>query len=299
MTSRVDRRELLKIGSAFVAGAAWNRLAGSAMASEPARCASPTAAKLGWTVGLATYSLRQVSFYEALDQIVALGITAVEPAFFLRLDKARPELKTGESLSPELRKEWKTRMADRGISMPSFYSDLGADQAKARKICEFCKEMGAGVIVCEPPLAAMEMIDKLCEEYQLRVAIHNHPGPKKGYWDPESVLKSCEGRSSRVGACIDTGHWVRSNLDVLECLKKLERRIVSVHLKDAIEKKHDARDVPLGDGKAGYTEVLKELKRQGFRGLMMIEYEHMSPQLLDELAKSVAFMETTCRSLCQ
>ena len=108
----------------------------------------------------------------------------------------------------------------------------------------------------------------------------------------------CKDRSRRIGACVDTGHWVRSGLNPVECLKKLEGRIISVHLKDVNEWGNPAaRDVPLGQGKANYRAVLKELRRQGFRGVMSVEYEHQSPKLMEDVAACVSFVEKTVVAL--
>ena len=155
--------------------------------------------------------------------------------------------------------------------------------------------MQVETIVAEPPAEAFPAIDKLCEEFQINLAVHNHPkSPQSKYWQPEHVLKVCEGRSRRIGGCCDTGHWVRSGLDPVECLKKMAGRIISMHLKDVIEWGNPgARDVPLGQGKANYAAVLQELRRQTFKGVMTIEYEHESPQLMDDVAQCVAFVEKT------
>jgi len=298
MKSSFLRRDFLKSGSMLVAGAAIGgfNIAG---ASEKVRCSTPSAAKLGWIVGSSQYTFRRFSLFEALGMIADLGIQCVEPAFFLSLDKARPKLKVNQDLTPEVRKELKQRLADRGMAMPTFYSNLGAKMDEARKIFDFCKEMGVGVIVAEPPAETFDAIEKLCDEYRINLAVHNHPKkPDYKYWDPANVLAMCKGRSKRIGACCDTGHWVRSGLDCVECLKILEGRILGFHLKDVAEKgKPEARDVPLGKGKADYTAVLKELKRQGYRGNMGIEYEHDSPQLSDDVAQCAAFVEKTAKAL--
>ena len=55
--------------------------------------------------------------------------------------------------------------------------------------------------------------------------------------------------------------------------------------------KPEARDVPLGTGKANYAVVLKELRSQKFRGVMTIEYEHLSDQLVEDVAQCVKFVE--------
>ena len=82
-----------------------------------------------------------------------------------------------------------------------------------------------------PSEADFDAIDKLCAEFDINLAIHNHPQPSH-YWNPDTVLKVCKDRSKRIGACADTGHWLRSGLNPLECLKKLEGRIISLHFKD-------------------------------------------------------------------
>jgi sugar phosphate isomerase/epimerase len=54
--------------------------------------------------------------------------------------------------------------------------------------------------------------------------------------------------------------------------------------------------VPLGTGKAKYADVLKELHRQGFKGVLSVEYEHESPRLVEEVAECLAFVEKFAKS---
>jgi len=228
-----------------------------------------------------------------LDVIAGLGIRRVEPAFFLPLSKEQPDLKTSEALSAEQRREMKKRITDRGMEMASYYAPLDADTTTFRKVFDFAKEMGVETLVAEPPAQVFETLDGLCLEYKINLAIHNHAeaaGSK--YWKPENVLKVCEGSSKLIGGCPDTGHYVRTGLDPSECLKKLQGHIITVHLKDVAESgKVEARDVPLGEGKANYKQVLQTLRALKFRGLATIEYEHLSPQLAEDVGKCVKFVE--------
>lgn len=309
MKRALNRRDLLKRTGALGAGLSLAALEGPlASAAEAAeavgatrivKISTPTAEKLGWRLAGQLYTFRQMSFYEALDKIASLGMKRVEPCFFLRLCKDRPKLKVNESLSPEVRKELKGKLAERGMTMANFYANLGANEAACRKTFEFAKEMGVETFISEPPAAAFDMIEKLCEEYKINLAVHNHPKrPGSKYWSPETVLKVCKGRGKRIGACCDTGHWVRSGLDAVECLKKMKGRIITMHLKDVLEAgKTNARDVPLGTGKANYAAVLKELHTQGFRGVMSIEYEHQSPKLMADVAECLAFVEKIAKTL--
>ena len=262
-------------------------------AGKIAKLSSPNAEKLGWRLCCQLYTFRDRSFYEALEVIAGMGFRFVEPAFFLPLSQERQDLKTSEALAPEKRREMKRRMDDLGIKMVNYYAPIEGDQSSHRKIFDFAKEMGVETLVAEPPSEAFETLDKLCEEYQTNLAIHNHPeGSGSKYWNPDSLVKACEGRSARIGGCPDTGHWVRSGLDTLESLKKYQKRIITVHLKDAAESgKRDSRDVPLGTGKANYAAILQQLHDWNWSGVMTVEYEHQSPQLVQDVVQCVKFVE--------
>ena len=97
-----------------------------------------------------------------------------------------------------------------------------------------------------------------------------------------------KGCSERVGACADTGHWNRSGLVPVECLRKLEGRIVSLHFKD-LNQKGGGHDVPWGTGVCDVRAMLTELRRQKFKGVFSIEYEHNWQNSLPEIKQCVEF----------
>lgn len=304
MKHDLDRRAFLQTAGALTAGT----LTAGAMLLRPGRAwalpfenklSTPSAAKIGWDVGIEMYTFRSISLYEALEKIEKLGVQHVETAYFLKLDPQRPELTTSDKLTSAERKELKQRLADHDVHMTNYYSDLNTDRDAAIRTFEFAKEMGVQTIVAEPVAEAFDMLEPLCDKYAINLAIHNHPkSAESKYWHPDNVMAVCKGRSKRIGGCCDTGHWVRSGLKPIDCLKIMQGRIISFHLKDVAEWANPgARDVPLGQGLADYAAVLKELKSQGFRGLMSIEYEHESPQLVDDVAECVAFVEKTAAQL--
>jgi sugar phosphate isomerase/epimerase len=299
MSDQLNRRELLTRAGVLGVIAALATAPAEAWGKENAKLSTPRAQRMGWRMACQLYTFRDRSFYEALDAISTLGIRYVEPCFFLPLDKERPDLKTSESLSPDVRRELKKSLDDHGVKMINYYAPVDGNVQNFRKIFDFAKEMGVKTLVAEPPAEVFDKLEELCDEYEINLAIHNHPkSPDSKYWQPENVLEVCEGRSRRIGSCSDAGHWVRSGLDPVECLKKAKGRIITLHLKDVAEwGKPEARDVPLGTGKADYTAVLKELHAQKFSGVMTIEYEHLSPDLVEDVAKCVKFVENYAGSL--
>ena len=120
--------------------------------------------------------------------------------------------------------------------------------------------MGIETLVTESNEKDFPMLGKLCDEFKINIALHNHPKDSH-YWNPDMVLKGIEGQSKRIGSCSDTGHWVRSGLNPVECLKKLDGHVISLHFKDLV----DGHDAPWGTGKSDVKGQMAELKRQGFR----------------------------------
>ena len=58
-----------------------------------------------------------------------------------------------------------------------------------------------------------------------------------------------------------------------------------------------AHDMPWGTGASNARGMLEELKAQGYQGLFSIEYEHNTPELVDNVAKCVAWFHQTCAEL--
>jgi sugar phosphate isomerase/epimerase len=299
LDSPLRRRSFLKTAGIAAAGLALGGARGTcAWADGSAPDASPHAEKLGWRLGSQAYTFRNLSFFDAVDQIAAIGLGYVEAYPGQTLSKEKPGVRMDVGLGAADRQAIKTRLAATGVRMVGFgVCPLNANEAEARKTFDFAKDMGVTTVVSEPPEDAFDLLDKLCNEYQINLAIHNHPKPSH-YWDYRTVLKVCKDRSKRIGACCDTGHWMRSGIRPLEALKALEGRIVSFHLKDLNEfGKPGAHDVPWGTGKANMREILAEIHRQKFQGVFVAEYEHMSPELSANLAKCAEYFDTVAGEL--
>jgi sugar phosphate isomerase/epimerase len=184
------------------------------------------------------------------------------------------------------------------MSLSTLFASFSGKQDQARRLFEFCQEMGTGTIVAEPPADALDLIEKLCVEYRINVAFHNHARGQSSYWMPEQVLAACRNRTERMGACADAGQWARSGLDPVESLRKLKGRILSFHLKDIARKNDpDSRNTVFGEGEGEFARALKELKALGYRGITAIDFEHDSPALQEDMARNVAFVEEQARQL--
>jgi sugar phosphate isomerase/epimerase len=251
----------------------------------------------GWRVGPMSYSFNQYTFFEAIDKAAELGASWMESFPGQKLSKDS-DAKFDPSLSPELRQQVKQRLAEHGIKLVGYgVTGLPNNEAEARKVFDFCKDMGIENIASEPEEAAFDLLDKLAQEYKIGVAIHNHPEPSP-YWNPDTVLKVCQGRSKYIGSCADTGHWTRSGVDPLEAVKKLKDRILYFHFKDLNEfGNKGAHDVPWGTGKSKAGEILQYLNQIGWKGYFSSEYEYNWTTSVPEIRASFKWFEKTAAGL--
>jgi sugar phosphate isomerase/epimerase len=248
------------------------------------------AEQLGWRLGMQCWTLRDKTFFQALEICQDLGLKYVEayPGQRVCADWGGARFRPG--LSDEQKAAIKARLAETGITLVNYgVTGLGKNKDEARKVFDFAREMGIETICSEPPQAMMPVIDELCREYGINVAIHNHPKPSR-YWDPQTVLAAVRGTSTRIGACADTGHWMRSGVKPMEALEMLNGRIVSFHLKDLNKfgTKQGAHDVPWGTGELGMKDFLEAVHDQGIRAVFSIEYEHNWGKSVPEIRRCVA-----------
>ena len=293
MKQRIPRRSFLQATGALAAGFAFGTTGrGTLWAAESLPNGAPHAEKLGWRLGCQAYTFNRYTFAETIDKLASLGLRYVEAYPGQRLSKEKPNVKIGDSLSAENRREVKKRLDDAGIKLVNFgCCGLSKNEAASRKTFEFAKEMGIETLVSEPPKDAFDLLEGLCDEYQINLAIHDHPKPSI-YWNYKTVLEVCKGRSKRIGACCDTGHWMRSGINPLEALKALEGRIISFHLGDLNKfGERSAHDVPWGTGVGDVRAMLLEMDRQKFQGVFAIEYEHNWTTSVPEIAHCVGFFD--------
>jgi sugar phosphate isomerase/epimerase len=296
MRQRVNRRAFLQQAGAVVAGTALADLGTPNSRADDAARGAPNAARLGWRLGCQAWTFHDFTFFEAVDKTASLGLQFIEGFPKQKLSPDKPELTLGDKLPAAARNEVKKRLADSGVKIVSF-GVVSYPPGGLRPTFDFAKEMGIENIVAEPPFNAFDGIDKLCQEYDINLALHDHPKPSP-YWDPATVLRVCKGRSKRIGACCDTGHWMRSGIDVLGALKMLEGRIIEFHFKDLNEfGNHAAHDVPWGTGKGDLKAWLVEVKRQGVKPFFAVEYEHNWGHSLPDIARSVKYFDQVCGEL--
>jgi sugar phosphate isomerase/epimerase len=254
----------------------------------------------GFVVGCQAYTFNRFTVFEAIEKTAYAGAHVIEFYPGQRLSPAESDVtfghepgraKTGAEAKPrpaseplpegEVKAVWdkvKAKLKEHNIT-PVAYGVVGLskDEAATRKVFEFAKYFGIRVINTES-VDAIDTFEPLVKEFDIKVGFHDHPkrpnDPNYRMWDPNYILEVCQGRDPRIGSCADIGHWVRSGLKPIDCVRQLKGRIMSSHMKDLHAPLPSGHDVHWGEGVSDVPAILEEYRAQGFEGPISIEYEY-------------------------
>jgi len=242
--------------------------------------------KLGWTLSAQTYTFNRFTFFEAVDKTLQAGLNTVE-AYPGQALGGGMEGTMDYKMDAAKRKAILRALKKKKVKLVAFGVVNATTEDEWKQLFAFAKAMGVKVINSEPKEEFLPLIGQLANQYKIRLGIHNHPNPSH-YWDPQILLAAItKANSPYVGGCADVGHWVRSGLDPLACLKQYEGHLMSLHFKDLSEKSPEGHDVHWGTGVCDVKALIAELKRQGFKGNLSAEYEYNWEDNVGDVTESV------------
>lgn len=250
-----------------------------------------------WKVSAEVWTFHKFTLAEALDKLDSCGIKYVGGHPNQEIGHGIEGNMDYDKMTPEACQKVLDMLDAKGMTMVSYGVTTPRTASGWVKLFEFAKRMHVQILGVEPHVNQMPLVSALADEYKIDIAIHNHPKPSY-FWNPDQLLAAIKGASPRVGACADIGHWVRSGLDPIECLKKLEGHVIEFHMKDLNEKGVDeAHDVPWGTGVSNIAGIMQEMKRQGFKGFVSVEYEYHWYNNVPEVKLSVEYFEKEAKKL--
>jgi len=255
-------------------------------------------AQKDWQLSLQSWTFHKYSFLESVDKADSLGIRELEVypgqkvggeipgVFSFTLDKdARDKLKQYLNYK-------KIRVVALGVIDKYYYN-----KDNLEKFFEFARYMNIPFITAEPEWEDLNWFNRLAAKYKIKVGIHCHPKPASHYWHPDSILKAMN-RRRNIMAWPDVAHWTRNGVNSVEGLQKMEGRLLGLHFKDVVRFDDvKTNDTLFGKGAANLPGVLKELKRQNFKGVISLEYEANEDNNMDDMRKNIEFYKSELRKL--
>ena len=255
--------------------------------------------KLGWRLGVEAYTFHKYTFFEAVDKTAELGLAYIGGLSFQKVSDKIPKDLTPDLTDDELR-EIRLKLDAAGLRLLTYYiQSIPGDEDGCRKVFEFGRKLGIETFMSEPAPEALPLIDRFCQAYDIRVALHNHDQKASpAYWNPEGVLKACEGRSAHIGACADVGYWLRGGIDPVAGIEKLGKRLVTLQLHDLNEVTPQGVDVPWGSGKGRTEELLRKIRELGNTPVMFgLEYSKNWLTSMPEVKQCAEFFDALSQKL--
>ncbi|MGA2570137.1 MAG: sugar phosphate isomerase/epimerase family protein [Terracidiphilus sp.] len=283
MSNTLSRRNFMQSGALAAACAASGVVpaltADAAHAEAVPASGKPSPIRLG----LATYTFRNFTRAQMIGFLKQLNVTNLNCK----------DVKDHLPMDPALEAQALAEYAAAGIKLHA----AGAiyfpknDEADIRSKFEYCKRAGIGAIVAgDPTPESLQWIERFVKEYDIRIAIHNH-GPEDKYFpSPFDVLKAIKDLDPRIGCCIDIGHAVRANANLVDAIHATGPRLYNLHVKDLTSLTVKESQVPVGEGILPFREMFQALIEIDYQGFVDLEYEIRADDPMPGVIESFAFM---------
>jgi sugar phosphate isomerase/epimerase len=274
------RRAFLGTAAAAVAVPAFG-----AQAGRPA-AAAPAARTL--KIGIASYSMRKFTLDQALAMASTIGIRYMT---FKDVHIPRTD-------SPDVIAAARKKIEAAGITiMGGGTITMKNEPEQIRKDFAYAKLAGFPLIYAAPEPAALDFIEQMVKEHDIKLAIHNHGPEDKAYPAPIDAYNAIRNRDRRMGLCVDIGHTSRTGTDFVQAIVDLKDRVYDLHVKDLSDPKDRDAQVEVGRGVFDFPRLFRALLQIGYQGQVGLEYEIKEDDPLPGMIESIAYMRGVLAAL--
>ena len=260
----------------------------------------------GVQVGAITYSYREMpdqSVEAMLNYTLQSGINSVE------LLGNAVEQYAGIPSDKNAIRQWRTT-----VSMNKFKEIKKMYNAKGVKIhilnfgspgwsdeeidyaFKVCKALGAKGLAMEISEETAKRMAPFADKHKLYVIFHNHGQPG----NPDFSFDKPLSYSPRLMLNLDVGHYYgATGLNPCDIMKRLNKRIVSIHVKDKTGPQATPKDAnqPFGVGQTPLVEILQLIRDQKWPIYCDIELEYKVPENSDPVKEVIKCVEYCQKAL--
>ncbi len=235
----------------------------------------------GLKLGITTYTLRKFS----LDQAVAM--TQEAGLKYISLKDMHLPLKSTRVERQEAHKKLEEAKL---VLMGGGVISIKNNEQQIREVFEYARDAGMPTIICSPEPTALDTVERVAREFDIRIAIHNHGPGDKLYPSPLDALRHVKDRDARMGCCMDVGHTVRNGEDPVAAIEKCSSRLHDFHMKDVTAAQDKGAAIEVGKGVIDIPGVLKALLRIKYRYHVALEYEAHADDPMPGVKASVTYL---------
>lgn len=269
MMNEPSRRQFLRSAGAVLAAVS---LAGEAAAQK---AKSP---KL--TLGMASYTFRKFDLEKTLAMTKRLGLKRIAfKDFHLPMDS-----------TPEAIRASAAKARDAGLELYGCGVVYMKTEAEVNRAFDYAKTAGMAIIIGVPEHNLLDLVNRKVQEYNIKVAIHNHGPGDKVYPSPQTAYDKIKDLDPRMGLCLDIGHAQRLGIDPSDAARKFTKRLLDVHIKDVSASSAEGTTVEIGRGVIDIPRFLRTLIELHYTGTLALEYEKDESDPLPGSAESIGYL---------
>ena len=233
-------------------------------------------------LGVASYSFRKFSRAQAIQMTKELGTPYLNvKSFHLALDS------TAEQIAAARKEFEDAGIILVGVGNVSFEKD---DEQDIRSKFEYAKALGVPLIVCAPTAVTLPKLEKFVQQFDIKIAVHNHGPEDKHFPTPQSVLAAVKNMDPRCGLCMDVGHSARTGVDLVASVAEAGPRLLDMHIKDLKDPSAKDSQVPVGEGKLPIAQIFAQLIKMKYSACVNLEYEIEDTNPMPGMRKSFTYM---------
>jgi len=253
----------------------------AAQVKTTARAAAP------FELGMASYTFREFPAEKAIEWTVRLGLKKIAfKEFHLKLDS-----------TPEQIASTVAKVKAAGLDLYGGGVIYMQNEAQVNNAFEYAKKAGMRVIIGVPNHDLLPLVEKKVQQYDIRVAIHNHGPGDKVYPTPQSAYERIAKLDRRIGLCIDVGHTMRSGIDPSEPAQKYADRLMDIHIKDCTAPTAEGQTIEIGRGIIDIPKFLRTLEKSKYTGSVSLEYEKDAKDPLPGAAESIGYLRGVLKAI--
>lgn len=238
-------------------------------------------------VGVQSYTYRTFTNQEIRDELDGTAVEAIELCD-VHVDPFEPE--TGDEI--------RDLYEDAGVDVCGFGVHNFEDVEEVSPVLSFAADhldVEYVSIHADPP--QRDVLEELCavaKSYDILLGVHNH-GPGHVHDSLGDVLEALNEMPNRLGACVDTGHFLRSGVTPVDSIQAIGDRTHAIHLKDFTT---ENQEVVIGDGQLDVVELLQLLDRHtDLQQPLVIEYEEDPENPTPAVEKTIERVRTAEQSI--
>ena len=261
----------------------------------------------GVQIGTITYSYRSMpdqTIEGMLNYIVQSGISsaellggAVEKYAGIPQDKDAVR-QWRATVSMDKFKEIRKMLKKRGVNihLVGFGFDREASDEEINYFFKVCKALGAKGISMEISEESAQRMAPFADKHKLYVILHNHGQAEKPDFSYDSALAF----GPRVMLNFDVGHhYAATGQNPCDLIKRLNKRIFSLHLKDRtwVGKYNESGNLPFGKGQTPLVEILQLIQKEKYPIVCHIELEYAIPKGSDDVKEVIKCVDYCRKAL--